>query len=53
MSLADAAPATDTPAATGAEAPADAAPVEQVDMKDVVNTDFMKGLVDDLGLDLG
>ena len=36
---------TDQPAA-------DAAPAEQVDMKDVVSTDFMKGLVNDLGLDI-
>lgn len=37
----------------GAEQPAaDAAPEQQVDIKDVVNTDFMKDLVNDLGLDI-
>lgn len=36
-----------------AETPAaDPAPEQQVDIKDVVNTDFMKDLVNDLGLDI-
>mmetsp|Transcript_14923 Transcript_14923/g.20226 ORF Transcript_14923/g.20226 Transcript_14923/m.20226 type:complete len:95 (+) Transcript_14923:979-1263(+) len=33
-------------------APVDQAPKPDLDVKDVVNTDFMKGLVDELGLDL-
>lgn len=52
LSLAEAGPTTETPAAAGAIAQ-EAAPVEQVDMKDVVNTDFMKDLVNQLDLDLG
>ena len=31
---------------------ADPVPEQQVDIKDVVNTDFMKDLVNDLGLDI-
>ena len=45
LSLAEAAP-TDTPQAKEEAAP-------QVDIKDVVNTDFMKDLVNQLDLDLG
>lgn len=36
----------------GEQPAADAAPEQQVDIKDVVNTDFMKDLVNDLGLDI-
>jgi len=45
LSLAEAAP-TETPQAKEEPAP-------QVDIKDVVNTDFMKDLVNQLDLDLG
>jgi len=45
LSLSEAAP-TSTPVPVET-------PVEQVDIKDVVNTDFMKDLVNQLDLDLG
>ena len=44
----------DGPPTAGAEAqpPAEEAPKPDVDIKEAVNTDFMKNLVDELGLDL-
>ena len=52
LSLADGGQ-NDTPDATGAAGNQPAAEEPQIDVKDVIETDFMKGLVADLELDIG